>query len=249
MLDLWHTQEFPLYRIERDVLAFVLFISFSMLYFIWSLIHLSGSNHKGSNFSNWNFVLWWQMLWYIPPSLNKSPRRCFHRIQCFYFPSRHSWGKKSLALLSGDERGVFIMDLSDKLVTTSGEKESHDFPFSSPASLQCGQILHSLILSREGLVLTLSILPCPQGWISWSIPVDELMMRRMSVLHQNSGGIGKSIPLPLRFPSGFALGKSFGSQEISWASGMDFPIPPSSWWRTDPSKEYFKSDIWVFCTF
>ena len=27
-------------------------------------------------------------------------------------------------------------------------------------------IRHSLILSREGLILTLSILPCPQGWIS-----------------------------------------------------------------------------------
>ena len=37
------------------------------------------------------------------------------------------------------------MDLSDKLVTTSGEKESHDFPFSSrEASLQCGQNLHPL---------------------------------------------------------------------------------------------------------
>ena len=58
--------------------------------------------------------------------------------------------------------------------------------------------VHSLILSREGLVLTLSILPCPEGWISWSIPVDGLMMRRMSVLHQNSGGIGKSIPSTLQ---------------------------------------------------
>ena len=37
------------------------------------------------------------------------------------------------------------MDLSDKLVTTSGEKESHDFPFfSREASLQCGQNLHPL---------------------------------------------------------------------------------------------------------
>ena len=32
---------------------------------------------------------------------------------------------------------------------------------------QCKYIIsHSLILSREGLILTLSILPCPQGWIS-----------------------------------------------------------------------------------
>ena len=53
-------------------------------------------------------------------------------------------------------------------------------------------ISHSLILSKEGLILTLSILPCPQGWISWSIPVDGLMMRRMSLLHQNLAGIEKS---------------------------------------------------------
>ena len=105
---------------------------------------------------------------------------------------------------------------------------------------------HSLILSREGLILTLSILPCPEGWISWSIPVDGLMMRRMSVLHQNSGGIGKSIPsaleisldprdFPRASPSGnlSGLGKSLGSREISWALGMYFPIPPSFWWSTD----------------
>ena len=50
----------------------------------------------------------------------------------------------------------------------------------------------------------------------------------MSVLHQDSGWIGKSIPSaleislghgfctprPSRFPSGFALGKSLGSREI-----------------------------------
>ena len=152
LLDLWDTLEFPLYRIESDVLAFVLFISFSMLYFIWSLIHLSGSNHKGSNFSNWNFVLWWQMLWYIPPSLNKSPRRCFHRIQCFYFPSRHGWGKKSLALLSGDERRVFIMDLSDKLVTTSGEKESQDSPLERGPMLQCVKYTTTLVVKRIHLI-------------------------------------------------------------------------------------------------
>ena len=38
---------------------------------------------------------------------------------------------------------------------------------------------------------------------------------------------------PSRFPSGFALGKSLGSREIFRVSGMDFPIPPSSWWSTD----------------
>ena len=61
---------------------------------------------------------------------------------------------------------------------------------------------NSLLLSREGLIKfkTLSIILCPQGWISWYIPVngcrwiddvdvdvvvDGLTMRRMSVFHQN----------------------------------------------------------------
>ena len=45
--------------------------------------------------------------------------------------------------------------------------------------------------------------------------------------------ISQDFPRPSRFPSGFALGKSLGSREIFRASGMDFPIPPSSWWSTD----------------
>ena len=41
-------------------------------------------------------------------------------------------------------------------------------------------------------------------------------------------------PRSSRFPLGFALGKSLRSREISWASGMDFPIPPEFfWWSTD----------------
>ena len=43
----------------------------------------------------------------------------------------------------------------------------------------------------------------------------------------------RDFPRPSRFPSGFALGKSLGSRDISWASGMDFPIPPLFWWSTD----------------
>ena len=43
------------------------------------------------------------------------------------------------------------------------------------------------------------------------------------------GGIGKSIPSALKI----SLEKSFRSREISWASGMNFPIPPSFWWSTD----------------
>ena len=50
---------------------------------------------------------------------------------------------------------------------------------------------------------------------------------RISVLHQEEGGIGKSIPdaqdfpRPKRFPEGEARGKSRGSREIS----RDFPRP------------------------
>ena len=61
---------------------------------------------------------------------------------------------------------------------------------------------------------------------------------RMSVLHQDSGGIGKSIPSALEislghgfctpqpsgFPSGFALGKSLGSRGAKPIS-QDFPRP------------------------
>ena len=63
--------------------------------------------------------------------------------------------------------------------------------------------------------------------------------RIVSVLHQEEGGIGKSIPdaqdfpRPERFPEGEARGKSRGSREIWRAEGMDFPIPPEFWWSTD----------------
>ena len=58
--------------------------------------------------------------------------------------------------------------------------------------------LHSFIISSEGLILTLSIIPCPQGRIFWSTPCRKIDDERMSVLHQNSGGIGKSIPSALK---------------------------------------------------
>ena len=90
-------------------------------------------------------------------------------------------------------------------------------------------ICYSLIISREGLILALSILPCPQGRISWSTPCRKIDDERMSVLHQNSGVIGKSIPsaleisldpqdFPRASPSGnlSGLGKSLGHQ--GWIS-------------------------------
>ena len=50
-----------------------------------------------------------------------------------------------------------------------------------------------------------------------------------SVLHQDEGGIGKSIPDAQeisRDPKDFP-------REISRAEGMDFPITPEFWWSTD----------------
>ena len=83
-------------------------------------------------------------------------------------------------------------------------------------------------------------------------------VERMSILHQNSGGIGKSIPSILEISStllrcrgwisqyllcfggarialsgNLTFEISLRSQEISRVSGMDFPIPPSFWWSTD----------------
>ena len=91
------------------------------------------------------------------------------------------------------------------------------------------QIPQSVIISRDGLILTLSILPCPQGRIFWSTPCRKIDAERLSVLHQNSGGIGKSIPSALQIsldprdfprasPSGnlSGLGKSFGRR--GWIS-------------------------------
>merc|ERR1712077_50841 len=53
-----------------------------------------------------------------------------------------------------------------------------------------------------------------------------------------SRGHGFCTPRPEGFPEGEARGKSRGLQnlwprEISRAEGMDFPLPPESWWSTD----------------
>ena len=50
----------------------------------------------------------------------------------------------------------------------------------------------------------------------------------VTVLHQNEGGIGRSIP------DGQKISRDpRGSREIWRAEGMDFPIPPEFWWSTD----------------
>ena len=137
------------------------------------------------------------------PIYKDNVHRFFFRIGCM--------GLEFYWIVHADFNVILFGDLKQKLINDRTE--------------------HSLILSREGLILTLSILSCPQGWISWSIPVDGLMMRRMSVFHQNSGGIEKSIPSALEIS--LDTGESLGSREISWDSGLNFPIPPSFWWSTD----------------
>ena len=90
---------------------------------------------------------------------------------------------------------------------------------------------HSFIIRREGLISTMSILPYPQGSISWSSPCRKIVDYRLSVFHQNLWEIHhlcpRDFPGPSRIPLGFSLGKSLGSQDISWASGKVFLIPSS----------------------
>ena len=63
-------------------------------------------------------------------------------------------------------------------------------------------IMHSLILSREGLTFRLAIFPCPQGWID-----NEENVRAPPKIR---GGIGESIPSD--------LGISLDPQDFSRAS-------------------------------
>ena len=98
----------------------------------------------------------------------------------------------------------------------------------------------------EGLILTLSII-IVEGRISWSIPRDRINYERMSVLHQNMEGTGKSPP-PSRFSHNGGL-SSFSAEvkiviylnsRIKIRFSQDFPrkiprkvpIPPSFWWSS-----------------
>ena len=58
-------------------------------------------------------------------------------------------------------------------------------------------VSHSILIYREGLDLKGPILPCLQRGISWPTPREGLMKIWISVLHLNSGGIGKSTPSAL----------------------------------------------------
>ena len=67
--------------------------------------------------------------------------------------------------------------------------------------LVSGWLLQSVIISREGMILTLSILPCPQGRICWSTPCRKNDDKRRSFLHQNRYNLAKghkfTWPIPL----------------------------------------------------
>ena len=77
------------------------------------------------------------------------------------------------------------------------------------------------------------------GAVEQSFPGND---ERMSVLHQDSGGIGKSIPSALEiflgrgfctprpsgFPSGFALGKSLGSRGAKPTASVNLSRFPST---------------------
>ena len=69
-----------------------------------------------------------------------------------------------------------------------------------------GCTTHSLIIGREVSILKLYVLLAPQGCISWYIPRDGLMMREWPYT---------------------------ASREISWSSGINNPIHPSSRQCTD----------------
>ena len=71
-------------------------------------------------------------------------------------------------------------------------------------------INYSFIISRKGLVLTLSILPCPQGRISCSTPCRKMIECPYSTKTREV--LGNPSPTPERFPETLKI--SLGSQEI-----------------------------------
>ena len=86
---------------------------------------------------------------------------------------------------------------------------------------------HSLIISREVLILTLSILPSLEGCISWYIPWYEFMMREWPYTASSRDILGCTSPPTLRFPS--SLRKFLGRRGCTLYN----PIHPSSRQCTD----------------
>ena len=80
-------------------------------------------------------------------------------------------------------------------------------------------IIHSLIISREVLILTLSILPAMQGCISWYIPWYGLMMREWPYTASSRDVLGCTSPPTSRFPSALEMSLGLRPRDISRASG------------------------------
>ena len=78
---------------------------------------------------------------------------------------------------------------------------------------------HSLIIGREVLILTLSILLALQGCISWYIPWDGLRMREWPYTASNWDVLGCTSPPTSRFPSALEMSLGLRPRDISRASG------------------------------
>ena len=98
-------------------------------------------------------------------------------------------------------------------------------------------INRSFIISRKGLVLTLSILPCPQGRISCSTPCRKMIECPYSTKTREV--LGNPSPTPERFPKGEARGKSGGRR------GWIFQYLPSFGGVRTFSRHHFFYKEWI----
>ena len=83
--------------------------------------------------------------------------------------------------------------------------------------ISVNSIYHSLIISREVLILTLSILPGLQGCISWYIPQYGLMMREWTYTASSRDVLGCTSPRTSRFPSALEMSLGLRPRDISLA--------------------------------
>ena len=120
-------------------------------------------------------------------------------------------GQPPLGASSSFSHHCQIRDASDEMTTQhnktlididtsnllSAHHHSHQSLCNEPTNQQKD---YSLIISPATIDFnTVNTNSARGGWISWSIPRDRINDSRMSVLHQNEGGMGKSSPS--RFPS------------------------------------------------
>ena len=128
----------------------------------------------------------------------------------------------SKCMVSTIEVGGWVSDKNDNFL-----QWFHNFFCSGSTRCRMGRVGRSRLPERETHTLT------PSERSHWHIVTRQDILFQIcryichivSVLHQNEGGIGKSIP--------DAQEISRGSREISRAEGMDFPIPPEFWWSME----------------